>query len=859
MKKIKYSILVLICSLAGIFPAKAQGDSTVIRIATAVKDTIAVNDTTPPKRRQNSRDISHLTLQKRYRPKDEPSALGRIFSDMYIWGHGSFYLPFARDYGHGPMAMGGIGKWFSDKKGLHRYHGVRLGFGGGYFMDKYEGNRVKLLALNASYLFDLGAYVNGYAYRRIVSVMPIAGVGYTFTDGALTGSGMMNSRGLSAHIGVDLEFRLFPGVDLVIEPLLEFQQDPRKLVRQNIWRAYYPVFRGDVGLNFHLDRRYWRQVHDAGKDLRVSISGGPRMQYASNLFDSENVRKISQMIGWDVAAGVNRKYNNWFYLRLQASYAKDYWWLRVNDLENGMHYDRKNATHISGRVDAMVNLLGFVPTKDTRERRFGLLVFVGPEAGLMQKEGVESPDELRSKLHPFIGAQGGLQFRLRLLHGLQVYLEPRVGIVPYYAPSNNPETKIDNYSDFYGTVSLGMEYTLGRSRQSSASKTDEQVPIMDKSFRTQKERTSDWGGFFRDTYVWAQTGFNNPLVKDCSYGTMAALGVGKWFIDRKGMRRLHGMRLGADFGYYFDEVLINHIMSIKGYASYLFDLSSSLRGFNPNRFISIIPLVGVGAGVTEMRRDDFDGLDLSAHLGTDLNVQVLPGVELVVEPLFEIHSDPRKPIRDGKEQSVYVAFRGSMGVNYHLDRKYWTRAGDPGRDWRVSLSGGARIQFSSQAVPVGWDVAAGVSRQFNDWFHLRVQAGYALDGWWTEDKNGNRQRQNSKHLAARVDAMFDLLGFSSKNSDHRMGLLLFAGPEAGLMRSLRVNDLGAMHPFVGAQAGLQLKYKIIDNVAIYLEPRAGVIPYHMSSSTLPGRFESFSNWYGSFSLGVEYSLGHRSK
>lgn len=840
----KKSVMIVFLCLG--FCAHAQNkDTTQVTVRDSVS--AAVRDTSQKAVQVPLTDTTRLRaaskiLQKRYRPKDQAAPTGRFVSDMFLWAHGTFYLPFVQDYGYGCQASVGIGKWFSDKNGMHRYHGIRVGGGFGYFMDNYAGEHMKMYAVKADYIFDLVSYVSGYNPRRIVSVVPVAGLGYTF----LTKQDEENKgRGLSAHLGAGLHFHLFPGVEMVLEPLFEIQRDPRQLVRQDIWRGYYPVFRGDFGLNFHLDRKYWRgNFQDPGKDWRISISGGPRLQHAQNVKYFEDVPEI---LGWELSAGLSRRYNKWFHLRFQAGYAKDYWWLK--DRVNPNVRTRMGSMHIMARMDAMVDMLGFFPSKGGRERRVGLLLFVGPEAGMLQKDNIE----VFNTFSPFVGAQGGLQFRVNVFDNLSLYLEPRIGIIPYYTTANNRQSKYDNYSDVYNTVSLGLEYVIGRTRLDASGNPMEIIhPLGQKASS---------GGFFSGMYVWAMGSYFRPLLTYAGSGPIASLGLGWWFTDRGGYHRYHGIRLGAAGGYYYDNESVNHMMLLEGRLDYLFDLTSFLYGYNPRRVFSVTPLVGVTAGVVEKKRSDLAGIGFSAHLGTDLNIQVLPGLELFVEPLIAFR---KKNGKDSRKDS-YAAAQGSIGLSYNLDRKFWKQVETEEGDWRVSLSVASRMllvssdRFAPSAPgPLGWELSGGITRKYGSWFALRVGGGYARDSYWYEDEGvENRVRKHSGHLAGRADAMFNLLGFlpSREGREPRTSLYLFAGPEAGLMYKKGVSDWERLHPFVGAQGGLQLKVGVANGWAVYLEPRVGVIPYHTSAAEDSSRASNYYDMYGTLSVGVEYKLG----
>ena len=102
-------------------------------------------------RRSTQRDISGYAMQKRYRPSDQKTGFGRVVSNSFVWLNGSFYCPIGPNYSYGPLVSAGLGKWFTSD-GLHRYHGLKIGGGLGYFFDNYNASHVKTVNATASYM-----------------------------------------------------------------------------------------------------------------------------------------------------------------------------------------------------------------------------------------------------------------------------------------------------------------------------------------------------------------------------------------------------------------------------------------------------------------------------------------------------------------------------------------------------------------------------------------------------------------------------------------------------------------------------------------------------------------------------------
>ena len=416
--------LLLTCS----WTLGAQTDSLVVQADTLVS---------------GGRSITGFKMQRRYVPVNRPFLEGGgLLANSFVAVVGSGYRQMADNYSNGPYLTVGAGKW------LRPAHGVRFSLGAGYFFDNYDRSRVKSIDIRADYMFNLSAYVDGYNPYRMVEVHSLAGIGCTLAwlghDSPVYGP--------SVHLGADLGMRVFPGVDLVFEPLFELQKDSRALARMDVWRGYIPAFHGGVGAKFRLDRRNWGE--DPGADWFFTLSGGAQRQ---NSELGKNIETL-KAIGGTYAAGAGRYYTDMLSIRGQAGFGSHYWKeIKDGDTDiygNLLEPGRFLSSYIFGRLEVVANLLPLLLEGD----RFSASVLVGPEIGFLLKR-----DPYRTDIrYPYVGATTALQAKCRLLEGVSVFLEPRCSYVPYSAYAFSTSTENKNYYDAVISLSLGLEYRLGK-------------------------------------------------------------------------------------------------------------------------------------------------------------------------------------------------------------------------------------------------------------------------------------------------------------------------------------------------------------------------------------------------------------
>lgn len=391
-------------------------------------------------------------MQRRYRPINQPFVKGQgLFSNVFIMLVASGYREFNSNYSNGPYITSSLGKWFTE------WHGARLATGIGYFWDNYTATRVMMADTRLSYMFNLTGYVDGYDPNRLAEFYPIAGLGLALnwdSDNAVT-------VGPSAHIGFDVNMHVLPGIDLVVEPLFEIQNDSRNLVRMDIWRKYLFAAHMGYGLRIFLDPN--RFGADPGSDWFFTLSSGPEVQMSKFLLSEGRIR-FSKALGDATMLGVGRRYTDVFALRAQFGYGWHFW-KEIREGETD-EYDtplppaRFRSSYFVARMEGMLDVLRLLKVIDP-ESRWAISMLGGPEMGVLYKQDPYYKDIV----YPYVGFTLAPQAKYTFGHGFSAFVEPRVSVVPYSAYAFMTSTVNRNYWDAVVSVSLGVEYTLFGNKQ----------------------------------------------------------------------------------------------------------------------------------------------------------------------------------------------------------------------------------------------------------------------------------------------------------------------------------------------------------------------------------------------------------
>lgn len=374
------------------------------------------------------------------------------------------------------------------------------------------------------------------------------------------------------------------------------------------------------------------------------------------------------------------------------------------------------------------------------------------------------------------------------------------------------------------------------------------------------------GGFFANTYVTAMGAAYRQFANNYSNGPYASLTFGKWLTP------FHGLELTAGACSFKDNYDGVRMYIVEPRLSYLFNISAYAGGYNPESLVELYAKAGLGYGL--YLRENFPKTGSpSAHIGVQLNIHVLPGFDLVLEPLLEAQLDARKLPRMDVWRSYLLALQGGVGLKYNLDPM--RRGSDPGLNWFVTATGGVQFQNSDFSYDIGFKRALGPSavvgagRYYTPAFALRLQVGSSTH-FWKEIPEGavdvygvplHTGRFRSTYFFARFEGKLDLFRIAPDTmldlwaKYRQVGISVLAGPEVGYMIKKDPNLHDVTYPYVGLSAGLQVSVRLFAGLYLNLEPHVGIIPYSATSFTWANQNQDYYDALFGVSMGFEYRFG----
>ena len=739
---------------------------------------------------QEEESVFGKKMQSRY----NPSHTG-FKGNFHLSAMGGYHRWLDKDFGAGAHFGIAFGKWFSP------LHGARIEAGIGSIFDIDRADRMKVLPdVRASYLFDISSFLNGYDPARPGYFYSLAGLGYAWrlSDPAFQGSGNWN-----AQLGLGYNFRIFRGVDLFVEPAFEINGNQFSQQADDSWRGYYGGFRGTVGMQFRLGKneelsRLWGR-----HPWFVTVSGGPAWQVAA-----------LPRSGFHLSLGFGEKLSDAVSLRLSGNWTHAY-----------RKQEDNHSSYAGLRLDGIVDLLSLASGK---ERPFGISLLGGPEVGWIKVDEPKPEGGVRflNDQVLYVGASAGLQLRSRLYRRISAFVEPRASFIPYVGSRDGEG--MQNSLDVVLSGSLGLQY----------------------EFLSRAQRREAWQRIQPKLNLFAglEGSYFRPLGRDVASGPLASIVLGGW------INPLNGMMFHTTLGYFQDLQYGNGYLKASELSlSYLFHLTRFLRGRNSVRPVNLSLMAG--AGYMLPIRENWGGSVLFRG-GLDVRMHILRQTDLVARPEIDLLRGP-----SGKWSP---ALRGSFGLSYSMGSREDARFDGNWKGWYLAAGAGIQrelvqlVNNDLEEAPVGeYRMNVALGKKFTRRLDWRVSISYLSQ----LGKSGTSFAHRLRFASVGLDALYDVLG--TDDSDEKWALSLVAGPEVGLQhRTLSGENSkgGGILPgrqtvsaYVGASAGMQVKYRFNEAFAAYLEPKYTLIPY--VSQTKGGEVSSSSHLYGA-SLGLEYAFGH---
>lgn len=336
-------------------------------------------------------------------------------------------------------------------------------------------------------------------------------------------------------------------------------------------------------------------------------------------------------------------------------------------------------------------------------------------------------------------------------------------------------------------------------------------------------------------------------------GTNIGISAGKLFSPTSAARLSFNL---AQNGRFIGKPLNRYGVGI----DHLFNVTSYIMGFEPNRRLELSTVEGIGVQWASLNKEG--KLALDAHLGLQIKVHLNPTFDLFLEPQVGIAT--RSLNHASEKDRAYNLFYGlSAGVRYIIRDKGFIQTKDNiqfGSSGFWSIGAGAQMHLSDlEGSGLGPSLNIALGRWLMPGAGFRISGTFSTNTWHqanyesnvAEDIPAYKCYESSSYIGIRGEAMFDPIMFFKKIEDNeQFKMKLFLGGEFGKM-SKENRDLPIRRSYSGLTGGLQLGYRIQDDMFLYLEPHYTAANYSIPYTNIDAS-KTFSDNLLSVNVGLEF-------
>lgn len=382
-------------------------------------------------------------------------------------------------------------------------------------------------------------------------------------------------------------------------------------------------------------------------------------------------------------------------------------------------------------------------------------------------------DKSKGKFYPGVGA--GFTALFRLSHNWGIFIEPEAKI---FSDNCTRDLNTGGRGPFL-SLSAGIRYDIGNFKHNFAeSYTD---------FLKEKNYFLTFGG-----------GIAHRWKGNYGDGISGQIGFGKRFSP------ISSWRITAE-GDIFNASPA--FMSLDLAADYMFSLSTSIAGFNPDRVFDLSALVGVTAGMGQYR-GGMSGL-IGGRAGLHGDFRLNDALDLYIEPQLV----GNRLVKGGSNIGWTPEARLMLGLRYKLgspEGVFGGIADSPVADGRnyFSVSGGPSA-FSSTFVGSRHQVGGSLDFSLGRWF---TQVSGARLGYTLDIVSGNKGERTPLFNSFHIDYLCNVTSIMDRNPARRFHIIALGG--IGLASS---NLKGSgQSPLV--EGGAQFRYNFPHSIDLHIEP-----------------------------------------
>lgn len=320
----------------------------------------------------------------------------------------------------------------------------------------------------------------------------------------------------------------------------------------------------------------------------------------------------------------------------------------------------------------------------------------------------------------------------------------------------------------------------------------------------------------------------SSLFSPSALGGRVGLSVGDWFTP------VHGIRIGVGGGFHNGPADKNPYLASLS-ADYLMNISSLLRGDNPDRLVDILGIAGMEYQLLYQKGKWSHAGGL--RLGLQSRIYFSPLTFFYIEPRMGIYSDNI----DGETTWLKYDWEASVtaGFGYRFQSAPKRRVVDfagAHRGWFFSLGGGFSSTLAGfHVLNPGWLATVAAGNEFSRYSALRLSAV-------VRQMESDRTKKSSVGL--QLDYLFNLHSlFGGYDPLRRFAL---SGLVGGGYHNIGITGVGRLSRF-NLGAGLHGELRLAGHWSLFVEPRVDIFT---NTSWRDGT--SFFDPLPSLSAGITY-------
>lgn len=332
-----------------------------------------------------------------------------------------------------------------------------------------------------------------------------------------------------------------------------------------------------------------------------------------------------------------------------------------------------------------------------------------------------------------------------------------------------------------------------------------------------------------NTYLSAQIGIEGIVLRqgaDIRGGSKFSFAAGKLLTPA------HSVRVSLNGGWFGQESNDEKLYHFGIGASYLFNITSHLKGYDPYRPFEVSTVSGLGYQLSSGAGETFHVGEL--HLGAQLKLNIHHQLDFFFEPLVTFYTDGIDHFSQKNWHKYDVGYSASIGFIYRLKDPLKNQKHQGGtsreaflRNTFISIAGGAQFQYSDFVKEMGITKSIGphislsVGKWYTSYLGLRFSGFYSTDKW---QQLPQEKHETTTYGGFRVEGMFNVLGLGDPDRIRRFSLSGLLGAEAGYMNKTD-EKAPIKSTYLGLTGGLQAMYRITRNFSVFIEPRGSLVPY----------------------------------